>query len=274
MNPADDPARSAASPRLRIRPPLRPWRVVVGLGLLIGGTLSCWALMAEASERHDVVVLRRSVAAGEMLAAEDLDVVAIGTDDGVPSISAERFDDVVGQHARYGLAAGALLIDDNLQADPLVTPGRALVSVVAASGNVPVEITVGDDVALVLVDDQSCGASAVSMADATVTAGPRRSSGSSAGSGTAVVSLEIDDGLVAVVAMADRFVIARPNSPEAEAALATATADAAVDCDTGSSTIGPGADNNDADDDPMVQQPVPTGVTPMDPADSLVDPAP
>lgn len=236
--------------------------------------MSCWALMAQASERHDVLVLRRSVAAGELLTAEDLGVIAVGTDDGVPSIAADRFDDVVGQHARYGLAAGALLIDDNLQAGPLVTPGRALVSVVAASGNVPAEVTVGDDVALVLVDDQSCGASAVSMADATITAGPRRSSGSSTESGTAVVSLEIDDGLVAVVAMADRFVIARPNSPEAEAALATATSGAAAGCDTGSSTIGSGAENNDADDDPTVQQPVPTGVAPMDPEDILVDPGP
>lgn len=262
---------SPPEPRLRIRPPARPWRLVVGAGMVVGGAVSCWALIADASQRHDVLILRSPVAAGEPIAAEDLGVVAVGSDDGVPSIAAERIDDVVGKYARYQLVAGALVVDDNLQDVPLVTPGRALVSVVAETGDVPASTAVGDDVVLVLTADATCGASVVSVVDATVTALPRDSGRSSAGSERVAVSVEVDDGAVAVVAMAAKVVVARPNSAEALAAVARPVPDAAGCTGSGSPT-GPGGSTvgGEAVDDPTVQAPVPTGVTPLDPSDVLI----
>ncbi len=272
MSPADEIIRAPSSPRLRIRPPVRPWRLVVGLALVVGGVLSCWALMARASERHDVLIVRGEVAMGDVVTAEHLGVVAVGSGDDIPTVAAGRLDEVVGRYARYRLAAGALLVDDNLQSGPLVTPGRALVSVVADAGDVPAEVAVGDGVVLVLVDTRSCGpSSGVSIVDATVTSAPHRAPGSPAGgSGAVAVSLEVDDDAVAAVALSDRVVIARPNSPEADAAVATA-AGTSTDCDEAVPVTWPGAADSGAADDPSVQQPVPTGVTPMDPADVLVE---
>lgn len=248
---------------------------MVGLGLVAGGVLSCWALMAEASERHDVLVLRRSVPAGEVIAAEDVGVVAIGTGDDIPTIPAGRYDEVVGQYTRYRLAAGALLVDDNLQPGPLVTPGRALVSVVVGGGDIPAQITVGDEVVLIAVGDPACGvSSAVSIVGATVTSAPHRAPGSSAaGLADVVVSVEVDDDAVAVVALAGRVVIARPNSPAADAALDGATSGDVIGCAVdgttgGSATAGAG---EAVGEDPAAGAPVPTGVTPIDPAEVLVD---
>lgn len=233
--------------------------------------MSYWALAANASERHDVLILRQGIPAGQTLTPEDLGVVSLGSDDGVPSVAADQFADVVGLYARYQLAAGSLLVTDNLQAGPLVTPGRALVSVVVETGDLPADVGAGDDVVLILVADSTCEASPVSVVDAAVTfvAGrPDASSGS--GRRTVAVSAEVDDSEVAAVATASKVVVARPNSPEAAAVQAPTpgpNGGCAPSGDATESVIATG----DVDD-PTEQRPVPTGVTPLEPSDVLVEP--
>lgn len=267
-SPADDAHRSRPQ-RLRIRPPIRPSRIVVGGGLIVGSGLGAWALMADASQRDDVLVLRADVPAGAELTADHVGVVAVGSDDDVTAVAASRLDEVVGQFARYRLTAGALLAADNLQAQPLVSPGRALVAVVVEPGDVPVQVAAGDDVALIVTTEADCDDGLpVSIVAGTVTFVPGRSASETEVS----LSLEVDTSAVELVATAERVVIARPNSPEvAEVMANVADADAcAAEPEPDPATAA--ADTPSPTSTAAATLPVPTGVTPLQPDEVLTEP--
>ena len=176
---------------------------------------------------------------------------------------------MVGRYARYELTAGALLLDDNVQDRPLVTPGRALISFVAETSDVPREVGAGDEVALILVADGSCAT--VAIVDATVvTTTVRSASSPGAGPRSVSVAVEVDATEVAAVATAARVVVARPNSAEVADLLAAPASQVDRRCVSANAAGDPG---ESPAADPAVQQPVPTGVVPLEPSEVLLDPA-
>lgn len=191
---------------LRIRPH-RPMRAIIGAFLVVAAVVAALALYTALGDKTEVLAVTRNVLAGEQITSADLRVVAISSDDDIPTVAADRRDEIVGQYAKVRLAAGALLVDDSVQSRPLVDPERVLMSVEVPAGQVPVGLREQSRLVLVVIPDASAGASAVPvLVEATVSAVPRNLadivSGGSDGGGMVALSVEVPSHLVAVVGSA------------------------------------------------------------------------
>jgi hypothetical protein len=157
---------------LRLRP-YRPMRAVVGGIIVLGSVVAAWALLAEVAERDDVLMLTREIEAGEQIEAADLRVVSIGSDDHLATLAASERDVVVGRYARYRLPADRLLVAEDLQLRPLVSPGHVLMSVAVSAGEIPVGTQEMSRVALVVTLPPGCRERKPVLVEATVVALPR-----------------------------------------------------------------------------------------------------
>lgn len=161
-------------PGLRVRPQ-RPGRAVVGGLVVVAAVVAALALYSRIGDRREVLMVTRTVLAGEQLVDSDLRVVSIGSDEDFAAVGASERESVVGQFAKVRLASGALLVGDQLQSTRLVSPGRVLASVTVPLGEVPVGLREQSQVALVVTPGaeiaDEAGASPV-IVPATVTALP------------------------------------------------------------------------------------------------------
>lgn len=134
---------------LRMRPQ-RPVRAFWAVLLVLSAVVAILAVFARATDRDEVLVLTRTVLAGEQIADGDLRVVAISSDDELSTVSAEQRGSVVGQYAKVRIYEGSLLIGDSVQTEPLVTPGRVSSAVTVPLGLIPVGLREQSRVALVV----------------------------------------------------------------------------------------------------------------------------
>lgn len=93
---------SAAGSRRR-----RPGWIWGGLGAVLVSAVGFTWIVSSVGEREEVLILARDVAAGEVLAAEDLRSVKVAADSGVVPVG--RREEALGERARVPLVAGALL---------------------------------------------------------------------------------------------------------------------------------------------------------------------
>lgn len=100
--------------------------VAAGLAVLAGAMVH--AYMNSAVQTETVLVVTREIPAGTTITAQDVAAKAIPAG-GAPAAAARERSQVVGQRARVGLVAGAVV-----QADHLVRGGSDLASKVAAMG--------------------------------------------------------------------------------------------------------------------------------------------
>lgn len=148
--PGSPPAVLAARPAgLRMRPQ-RPARAFFAALLVVAAVVAILAVFTKATDRSQVLVLTRTVLAGEQIEDGDLRVVAISSDDELSTVSAEQRQSVVGQYAKVRMYEGSRLIADSVQAGPLVTPGRVSSAVTVPLGLIPVGLREQSRVALVV----------------------------------------------------------------------------------------------------------------------------
>ena len=161
---SDAPPR-AALPRARRRPAL----LAVGVSLSALGVLGGTLLVNQAGTREPVLTLRRPVAFGSVITADDLATVMISHDPGLASIPASELTLAVGKVAATQLAPGSLLTLSELADSAPPAAGQVLVAVAVPPSRLPAGSLQPGDTVLV-VDTPAPGADAPTLPPSTVAA--------------------------------------------------------------------------------------------------------
>jgi hypothetical protein len=154
---ADRDGRDAA---LRVRPggwpPQRtPWLVLAVL-LMAGGGLTGAVLVSNAASRSPVVAVAGDLQRGDRLSRSDVRVVAVGLDEQVPVIAADRIDEVVGRTLAASLPAGSLLSEGLLSRGDALPDDADVVGMLLEAGAYPVaDLTVGDRMRVIAVGTET-----------------------------------------------------------------------------------------------------------------------
>jgi hypothetical protein len=184
-------------------------RITIGAALVavaVGGNLLVYSNL---DQRTEVLQLVRDVPAGSSIEAGDLRAVAVGADASVRTVEAGQLDAVVGRYAKVRLVAGSLLVTEALQADPLVSPGSAIVAVQIPEGALPAGLRERSQVQLVLPPARSDDAGSLVIVTGRVVGLP---TSPSSVTGRASLTVEVEESLAAVVAAHDdvRVVLLEP----------------------------------------------------------------
>ncbi|HKE98652.1 MAG TPA: SAF domain-containing protein [Actinomycetes bacterium] len=147
---------------LRLGPPGRrrqPALVVLGAALMLVTAAVAGALFLRVGNRVPVLVMSRTVQAGQVIRDADLAEVRVATDPGVQTLPAAERPRVVGQVAAATLPKGALPTRAQVTAQAVPGPGQAKVGVVLQPGQLPAEgLGPGDRVLLVAARGANTGA--------------------------------------------------------------------------------------------------------------------
>jgi hypothetical protein len=126
--------------------------------LALGVLLACVAALgfvlfhAASVQRAPVLALATDVERGQVLAAEHLRVVHVGSDDVLAVTPADRSDLLVGRAAITDLQAGTLVTVEQVAAGATLTPGAGVVGLALSPGQYPTpRLAIGDLVTVVEV---------------------------------------------------------------------------------------------------------------------------
>jgi hypothetical protein len=145
----------AATP-FRLEPPPRR-RIggsrVLAAVLVVGVTgLAAVVVFSQAAARTPVVALANPVARGQEVAADDLRVVRVASDDPVAWLPEERLGELVGRLAVADLEAGTILTEAHFRPRATLEQGEGVVGLSLAPGEYPSpRLAPGDTVAVVSV---------------------------------------------------------------------------------------------------------------------------
>lgn len=128
----------------------RPALIVAALALvLVGALVSAWAYTS-LGNTQEVVVARVDVAGGQIITADDLQVVRVGVDPSVKVVAANQAGSLVGQRAAVNLQAGQLLVPGSVTQQVFPQAGMSAVGLSLTPGQLPSEpLQVGDRVRVV-----------------------------------------------------------------------------------------------------------------------------
>lgn len=224
---AGSPAAELASRQsLQVRP-RRPMRLLAGAAVVVLAIAAGLALYSSMGEDTEVLVLTRTVLAGEQVTAADLRVVSVSSEDDLAWVPASRRGEVIGQYARYRLVQGGFVSAEAVQPGRLVTPGWVLMSVQVPAGEVPVGLRERSDVVLVVTGPGTDGV--VSIVNAVVAAVPSNLTGAlqasdQGGNDLMALSVEVPTEMVATVGTAASVSlgVVDPANPAPEETLETA----------------------------------------------------
>jgi hypothetical protein len=161
----NQPAPVPRAPKLSRRPLL----VVLAAVLVAAGAVAGGLLWVSATAAGEVVVVRQSVARGEVIAAGDLGTVRVAVDASLSTVPAAELGSLVGKRAAADLTAGTLLGAAQVSATVVPGPGDSVVGVPIAPGLMPVEpLAAGDTVRLVRSGDQAADATPAGPVEAKV----------------------------------------------------------------------------------------------------------
>ena len=130
---------------------------VVGLVAVIVGGLAVAAVLLGLDDRRSVLVVRRPVAAGALISAEDLGEAKASVEPSM-AVGADRRRDVVGKAASTGLAPGSLLAPSQVGGSSALQRGEALVGLSLKAGQFPAALRPGTRVQVVDVGKAAGGA--------------------------------------------------------------------------------------------------------------------
>lgn len=205
----------ATEPSTSFRPASRRRaRILVGLLLAIvaiGGNVAIYSTL---DRRSPVLQVVRDVPAGSVISADDLRAVDVAVDPSVRVIEASSRHLVVGQYARVRIVAGSLIVQEALQAEPLVGPDAAVVAVQVADGSLPVGLRERSQLVLVLPSARTEPGAEVTVVSARVVGLPVPSG---ATTGRVSLSVEVSRSEAAALAAADdvRVVLLEPGDDPA-----------------------------------------------------------
>jgi len=125
-------------------------RVLLGLALLLAGVLGTLAIVQQAGQRIPVLVMARSVQAGQVIGAEDVRVAELGTAPGVATLGAGERARVVGRRAAVPLEQGQVLGPAVVADGPALAAGQVAMSLALAPEHAAAgQLRAGDRVAVV-----------------------------------------------------------------------------------------------------------------------------
>ena len=125
-------------------------RVLLGLALLLAGVLGTLAIVQQAGQRSPVLVMARSVQAGQVIGAADVRVAELGTAPGVATLGAGERARVVGRRAAVPLEAGQVLGPAVVADGPALGAGQVAMSLALAPEHAAAgQLRAGDQVAVV-----------------------------------------------------------------------------------------------------------------------------
>lgn len=124
-------------------------RIALGLLVIVLSVLGTVSLYSSAGDRVEVIAVRRTVPAGQVVTDEDLGTIAIASRSGLATVSVDGRAQVVGRVAAVGLVPGSLLAPEQLRDGPAVEDGMAIAGAVLKPGQYPVSLQAGDEVTLV-----------------------------------------------------------------------------------------------------------------------------
>ncbi len=149
------PVRAAAAPRQWSRRHV----AAGGLVVLLGGTVTLFAVPAY-SQRSNVLVVARQVAAGQVLSAADVGVAQVSTGPDVTVLPEADQGSVVGRYAATDLAPGTLLTDGLVTGSDGFVAGQRLVPLALKPGQLPARgVRVGQRVTVVSTTGDGEGSS-------------------------------------------------------------------------------------------------------------------
>lgn len=136
--------------RRRVRVP----ELLVGAALTVGFALAAVLWQANSTQREAVLALAADVDRGDIITAEDLHVVYIGTDDLVVRLAPAESVRVIGQVAISDMAAGTLITRANVSEVAALAPGEGVVGLALEPGQFPAgHLAPGDVVNVVAPGD-------------------------------------------------------------------------------------------------------------------------
>ena len=118
---------------------------VAGVLLVAGCALAFALAWLRAGDRAPVLAISRTVAAGQLITADDLTVVRVSAQGQVTLVPASQEAAVAGHTATATLPAGSLLSPGDIGAAP-PGAGQALVGVAVKAGQFPPDLAAGDTV--------------------------------------------------------------------------------------------------------------------------------
>lgn len=155
----DAPRRLDVAPLGGLRPGRRRVQVpqlVVALLLVAVGALATAVLYSQASARRPVLATADVLLRGEVVAAEDLRTVYVGSDDVLSTLAPAQLGSLVGQVVLADLKAGTIVTASLFADRNAVGDGEGIVGLSLPPGGYPtVQLTPGDVVDV--VDRESAG---------------------------------------------------------------------------------------------------------------------
>ena len=140
--------------RLRVR--RHPaWLAGGILAVCLGGLASGYLFMSVA-DTDEVLKVQRVVYRGQVISADDLSVVSVGSGVEVGAVPRERLDEVVGRTALTDLPQGSLLVSGSW-GDARLTTGWTRIGVRLEPGRYPSGLVPGSSVTIVAVSLQGSG---------------------------------------------------------------------------------------------------------------------
>lgn len=131
--------------------------VVAGAGLVVVCAVIFAVTALRVDPRRPVLAVARSVAAGQVLAVDDITTARIVPDTAIQVVPAGRLSSVVGRTARVPLSAGSLLAPG--QVGPAAWPpaGQAVAAVAVKAGHAPPGLEAGARVVVLVLPGASTG---------------------------------------------------------------------------------------------------------------------
>ena len=129
-------------------------RIAAGVAIAavaVGGNVLLYSSLNDSTE---VVQFVSNISAGDLIGSDDVRVIEIDGDPGTANlVTADQIGSVVNRYARTFIPSGSLASVYLVQADPLVSPGSAVVAIAPTDRLVPTGLTERSRVRLVIGDD-------------------------------------------------------------------------------------------------------------------------
>jgi hypothetical protein len=133
----------------------RPWVALLLVMVLLSTVLGV-VVVQRLGQRIPVLRAARTIEAGQVIKAEDFDVVEVAIDGTAQVVSAKDRDALVGLTAPERISAGSLVSPSSFQPSMGLPAGTVVVGAVLAPGEVPTgELRAGDRVGLLATSGQA-----------------------------------------------------------------------------------------------------------------------
>lgn len=135
------------------RPRVQVPQLLIAVFLVAIGALVAVVVFSRAAAREPVLALAQPVERGQVLAADDLMVVYVASDDPIASLGSDELARVAGLTAAIDLEAGTILTSADFVSGNELAAGESVVGVALAPGEYPtLRLAPGDHVDVVATD--------------------------------------------------------------------------------------------------------------------------